>query len=295
MFMKKLIGILLILCGFVILIGSVASSGIGSGWYAGKHPARDVTIENVRQIRIDATSSVTVIPEKRLDVKTVLQGKGMNDVDMSIQKKGNELTILVKPKWYLWMRQDQIVRLNVYVPKSYDQNMTIHSLGGNLDFAGQEGSQLMKLNELKVDMVEGNINLKNLRVNRLDTNSMSGNTKLDLVTAESANFHSSSGNVTLNHFSGSFCANLSLGNLKAQIDQVSGPIQADQVSGDMEVNLPRDADFALRAQVDSGNVKCDFIPCQRRRKNWAVTATAMVKSGKNKIQLHNISGNVHIY
>ncbi|MGA9172979.1 MAG: DUF4097 family beta strand repeat-containing protein [Thermoactinomyces sp.] len=294
MFMKKLFGILLILCGFGILIGSAVSSRLGGWWFGDKKSTHGITVDNVHEIRIDTTQNVAVIPENRQDVKVVLQGKGIDSADLNMQKKGGELTILVKPKWYLWLRPDNEIRLNVYVPARYDQNMAIHSLGGNLYFVGRASSQTMKLRELKVDMAAGNVDLKNLHVNRLETNSMAGNTLLEWVTAETANFHSSSGNVKLNHFSGSFHASLALGNLEAQVDSVSGLIQADQVSGSMEVNLPQDSDFALKAQVNSGDIDCEF-PCRKNREDWEVTATATSKSGKNKIQLHNVSGNIHIY
>ncbi|MFC4546792.1 DUF4097 family beta strand repeat-containing protein [Paenactinomyces guangxiensis] len=298
--MKKGIGLLLIIGGFFILLGSLAYGMIGGwlpdGWFAnGKHDDTVVPASKIKRVRIEAIQNLNIIPEDRKDIRAVLDGDGANGVDLQIRQNGSELQISMEAKWYQWLRwfRDEVT-LNVYVPQDYNRDMSIKSVAGNLRFYGPSNSRPMVLHELTLSFAAGNVDLQNLKVNRLKYDSTASNMDLQHVKAETADLDSQAGNIQLNHFTGSFRAHLTAGNIHAQIDSLTGPVRSHLAAGNISLDLPQNADFNLDASTTAGEIRCQF-PHQSNNSKWNETANATNGNGKHSIKLTNTGGNIHVY
>lgn len=291
--MKKLFGFLLMICGLCIFTGSVANSSVG-GWFSDRERyVKEFPGDGIESIEINATADIHIIPHQQKNIKTVVDGKGAADMDVTIRRQGEELYISADPKWYHWLFRNK-PELKVYVPESYKQHMNIHSIAGDVRFYGASPGQRMKLREFEVDITAGNVDLQNLQVDDLQYSNLAGDLRIQRVTAKAADIYSGSGDVKLDHFTGSFRASLPLGKLTGQIDSLTGEIRAKMTSGEMALDLPPDADFTLRARVTSGEIECG-LPCQKVNKEWETTATATNGKGKHAVTLDSVSGHIRVY
>ncbi|MBA4494150.1 DUF4097 family beta strand repeat-containing protein [Paenactinomyces guangxiensis] len=290
MMKKKFFGLLLMICGFGIFISLAVNSAIGS-WFSSQELYEEAApADGINSIKIEALQDVHIIPENRKDIKAALHGEGADNADLNIRQVGGDLKVSMGSHWYRWMMFDNRLTLNVYVPERYDQNMDIHSVAGNLHFHGRSPGQPMKLRQLTVDLTSGDSYLENLQVNDLRYDSTTGNVNIQRVTAEEADLHSGSGDIRLDHFTGSFLTSLDIGNLTARIDSLTGRIRADVTTGDIQVDLPQNADFVLKAKASGGDIQCGFS-CQ---KEWEDTVTATNGSGKYSVILNSVSGDILI-
>nr|WP_236619600.1 DUF4097 family beta strand repeat-containing protein [Bacillus sp. 1NLA3E] len=249
-----------------------------------------VISDNINQIDIDVSSvSTNIIPENRNNIKADLNGKGK----VIINRNGNKITVSAKVNWFDWFNFSNKAKLNIYIPEDYHRNMRINLGSGNLTFSGHSQNKPMKLDELSLDIGSGNVELKNLEVNQLIHDEASGNVAVSSLTTKSGSFDISSGSLDIKHYSGAIDAQLSSGRLDLQIDKLKDSVDIEVSSGQVQLDLPNQADFTLNGKASSGTISCDF-PLNSKEINTK-TINGKHGSGKNKINLTVSSGSIKIY
>jgi lia operon protein LiaG len=109
------------------------------------------------------------------------------------------------------------------------------------------------------------------------------------LTAQHARFDVSAGDVELSRFTGGLDVDLSAGRFYAGIDRLQNDITVDMSAGDVELDLPRQADFQLAAHVSAGQLTNEFDSEHEDRRYGTYGA------GTYSIKLDVSAGNAHIY
>lgn len=276
--------LLLIITGLYILFNqSFQFDGFAFGSNKDGRASLSKTIETI-DIKV-AGVKTTIIPENRDDVEAVITGKG----SLTVKETVNRLVVETKNKMFNWFSFSEKSQLKIYIPEEYNRDMTIQIGSGILNFSGQS----MKLNELSLDIGSGNVNIDHLEVNEFTHDGSSGIVKIDTLKTKSSTFDLSSGNLEVNHFTGALKADVSSGRFSMQMDKLNDPIEIDLSSGNVNLDLPDNAEFNLDGEVSSGNISSDFPLTSNGSDKKSLKGTH--GSGKNQINVEVSSGNIHIF
>ncbi|WML45956.1 DUF4097 family beta strand repeat-containing protein [Neobacillus sp. PS3-40] len=279
--MKKILVLFLLIC--LLYIGFQNLDKIS--WLGNQNSPIHVS-KHTNLIKFDISGiGTTIIPENRNDLEAELKGKGK----VIVKENGDSISVQYKHKWFDWFSFFDNSKLTIYIPEDYHQDMNIKVGSGNVNYDGMSS----ELDNLKVDMVSGNIHLNNLKVNQFEHTSSSGNTVANSLSTRTGSIHLSSGNIILNHYRGKLKANLSSGNFKVQMDKLTNDVDIHVSSGNMLLDLPGDADFTINGDSSSGIISNNFP-----LKNQSETRKHLEGihgSGKHKIDLGVSSGRIRIY
>ena len=287
--MKRILVIFLIITGAYIAWNYIFDgSGVN---FAQAEDAVKVT-NQTKNITIDVSSVETmIVPEDRDDVRAELKGKGTVKVD----KHGNEIEVAVKRKgffWFNWFEMEKTT-LTVYIPEDYEKNMAIELGSGEVVFKGHSVDSPMKLNKLAIDIGSGRMVLENLDVETYMHHSSSGEVEINSIAAGSGSFEVSSGSVKVKNYSGKLDADVSSGELEIQMDSLTDDVNLNVSSGNIELDLPDDADFTLNGKISSGDLSSDF-PLENKEETDN-RLNGKHGSGKYKINADVSSGNIEIF
>ncbi|MBY0148427.1 DUF4097 family beta strand repeat-containing protein [Neobacillus niacini] len=282
--MKRIVILLLIITGLYIVFNqSFQFDGFAAG---GSKDGRAPLSNNIETIDINVGGvKTTIIPENRDDVEAILTGKG----SLIVKETGSRLVVETKRKMFNWFSFSEKRQLNIYIPEDYNADMKIQIGSGSLNFSGES----MKLDELSLDIGSGNVSLDHIEVNEFIHDGSSGKVTIDTLVTKTGTFDLSSGNLEINHYTGAFNAEVSSGKLSLQIDKLNNPIDIDLSSGNVDLDLPDNADFTLDGEVSSGNISSEFPLTTTETDNKNLKG--IHGSGKSKINISVSSGDVDIY
>jgi lia operon protein LiaG len=171
-----------------------------------------------------------------------LDGKGK----VTVNKNGDQISVHYKRKWleggFSFFKK---TKLTIYIPENYDRNLSIEVGSGNLVYSGPAKNEPRKLDELKVELSSGNVELKNLMTKTFIHDGSSGNIQIDSLKAKKGILDISSGNINLENYTGGLEVDLSSGNLDVEMDEMVGPFEMDVSSGKVSLDLPKNASFIL--------------------------------------------------
>lgn len=294
--MKKLMGLILVICGLFILFAMFTGSGIRSWFSQGQSNKQSVQMAEAQNIHIKGSSQdIRIIPEKRQNLSAVLHGKGAKRYDLDVDRQGD--TIKVKLA-HGWLNINVLgflnhVTLEVHVPAGYKQNMDVNFSSGRFNFAGPSKDTPMSLDKFSLNMSSGIAHLKNLKINQFKQKASSGIVDASGIATREASFKVSSGSIALQHYTGPVNAKLSSGKFTAQIDELTGPVDVNESSGNISLTLPEEAGFTLDGKVSSGNISNQFpLKNQKVGRNHLEGTHG---SGEHHLKLRASSGNIDIH
>lgn len=287
--LKRILVIFLIITGAYIAMNYLFE-GNRVNFAKGEDSAK--VSNDIENISIDISSVRTaIIPEDRNDIRAELKGKGT----VSVAKNGNDIEVTVKRKGFFlfnWFEQNK-TSLTIYLPEDYEKNMNIELGSGEIVFKGASIDDPMKLTKLALDIGSGSMELKNLEVGTLEHHSSSGEVEIDSLIAESGTFNVSSGSVNVQNYSGKLDAEVSSGELEIQMDELKDAISLNVSSGDIELDLPADADFSLDGKISSGDISTDFELKNKQETDNRLSGEH--GSGKHEINADVSSGDIEIF
>ncbi|TCP18631.1 lia operon protein LiaG [Scopulibacillus darangshiensis] len=287
--MKKIIGIVMIVCGIFILFGILAS-GAGKLLSFGSDEKKAASTAGIKNIDIDvARANVNIIQHDGNKLVAKIENNKLTE-HIRVTEDGSTMKVRLDHGPLNWWPFGT-VKVDVYVPKSYNQNIALSIGSGNVDFNRSGGS--MSLNDLTLEISSGNIELENLEVNKLKNDVRSGRLSVENVTSDTSSFDIKSGRVNLDHFTGELNGNVYSGRLSADMDKLTGPVNLDVKSGRASLGLPDNADFTLDAHAASGRVSCDF-PLKNAAMNGDTAIKGSYGSGKYPIKLNVASGRISV-
>ena len=288
--MKRIVILLLVITGLYIIY----NQAVTFDWFgkSGKNTTQATMTEDIDVIDVNISSvSTTIIPEDRKDVKAIYNGKDK----LTVREHGDTIEVSVRHKgfgWFDWSPFSQKKKLKIYIPEDYHRNMRITLGSGNVNFSGQSKSNPLKLDELKVDIGSGNMDLKNMMINKFEQNVASGNVDIKSLQTETGKFDVSSGSLDVKKYTGAIQANVSSGEVDFQVDQLTDSIDIEVSSGDVKLDLPNNADFTLDGDVASGDIICELPLTSKNIKKRSIEG--IHGSGKYKIDLDVSSGDITI-
>ena len=281
--------------GFFVIVGLLAIGAIllilyenTSLFASGNAENSHKVTEGIDQVSIITHSSdMKIVPESRNDVKATLNGSG----ELSVRKKGDTIEVEVKQKWYKFFDFNGGSDVTVYLPQDFKQNLKLEVGSGNVELNG--GSNPFVLNKVDIDMSSGDVELSNLKTNSFEHDGSSGRLKVNQLSTKKGSFDISSGDVILTGYTGPLTGEMSSGQMKVQMDELTGDVSFDLSSGDVELDLPDDADFKLDTEASSGNISTSFTLKEQTVSNKKISGVH--GSGKHQVNISLSSGNASVY
>ncbi len=273
--------VILVLCLIVIIslvlgvlvmkdsfIGVFNNSGSGVANISDEKVFESADIKNIAID--DVHTNINVIPtsENRIKVQLygLLENKKEPDYNLSTNINNGILTIEVKSRKYELLNWKRNHRLDVFIPQSYSNDLSIKTTVGTTDIGR------LDLNNLEVEATSGHILTKDM-------------------TTRSAKLENLSGRIELSGFAGQLDATNSSGGITVSYKEFnSNTLNLKSNSGSVKLQLPQNSAFDLLAKSLSGSAKCSFpIEIKKTERNYI---EGVVNGGTNKIIIESKSGNI---
>ncbi len=268
----------------------------------------------VNQINISSTSSninliLTDSDEIKVDYYGSLQCFICHISNKMVAKK-TDGTITFKTNDYMFgFIFNNNVKMDVYFPKSYQENLYLNTVSGDLkvedltlgDLKIYTTSGNISMNDLniasgKMSSVSGDIDLNQINATEtLTVSTTSGDVSLDSVSTN-LNFNTVSGNVNLSNFSGNISGHTTSGNIGIVLANNLFTIDLSSVSGDVIVDVNSDAPFSFNTSSISGDISIKFqylVDGDYTMNNHKKSGTVNSDS-QNYIKVNTTSGNITI-
>lgn len=172
-----------------------------------------------------------------------------------------------------FLKKDFLRYVNVYLPSTYRQKLTVTTSGGNIDMSGIA----LKLSELRIDSTSGNIQITNANATEMYFSSTHGSLNLDKIAASNIRLETTSGNITCNKATGVINYSSTAGNAEFTSTVGSGKFKNNN-SGKLSINytevrdnlfiynkndsieltLPNSLEFNFKATTKNGSVSTSF-------------------------------------
>lgn len=163
--------------------------------------------------------------------------------------------------------------IEVYLPGSYEGNLTVTTTDGDIDLSDME----LSLSALRIDSTSGRVDLKNAEAEVIHLSSTKGTLKLGDLKADQIRLETTSGNTVCENLEGdvtytstsgdaeiksavgcgSYKANNS-GKLNVTYSEVTGDLYLFNKNDDVCVTLPQNLEFEFQATTKNGSVSTNF-------------------------------------
>lgn len=227
-------------------------------------------IAGISTIDIDVPfSDVNIIPENRDDIRIHYHGyiKARFIPDLKTKSSNKTLYIYLEKGSNNSNSTNNIdIKLDVYVPETYKDNIKADTSFGNISISN------MNLSKLELITGFGNIEINNL----------TGNIEAD----------TSYGNIVVQNLSGNLDTSTGFGDIELEYDEFNYNINAETSFGDIKLTLPKDSQFEIDAECSFGKIDVDFPVSITKNEDDELSGT--VGSGRNKIELESSSGDIKV-
>ncbi|RAL23434.1 DUF4097 family beta strand repeat-containing protein [Thermoflavimicrobium daqui] len=289
--MKRIVGLFLMVCGFLLLISTFDRLGIGNWLFSGKPISKSVSHASIEKISIDTPVQVNVLPENRKDITVVANGKKIKLIDLEIKKTNKQIQFRIKKHWLFWFVEPNQIKLTLYIPADFHQNLSIQG-SGDLQIHGDSPTKKWKLAELKVSLHSGNSKFQNLQVDRFNYHHSIGNIQVKDVASKQTLLNVGQGDITFSRYSGMLKIGLIKGNLRAHFSSLTKSLETDVQNGNTFIDLPSEIPFLIYAHTSHGTIDCRF-PIQGKKTNQYIKGK--YQDGRSTVINQTRNGNIYIY
>lgn len=283
--LKKLLMALFIAIGLLLILYQTNIFSEGFSFFSNKS---EVQInDEIEELHVDAGSIKTVIipEENRQTIEVQYKGSGK----ASVKRRGAKILVKEEQHWFPIKFNRE---LKVYVPATFDRNISVQMTSGKLNFSGQVNQDLMQLESLTVQLNSGNLQLDHVFVEQLQLTGSSGRMNIDSITAKTGIVELSSGTVQVTNYRGALDAKLSSGKLDVDVAKLQAPIKIEATSGKASLTLPSDAHFTLKGRTGSGRIMSDFPLDSNQLESKKIDGTH--GTGEHLIELKVSSGLIQL-
>jgi lia operon protein LiaG len=250
---------------------------------------KEVSVKGVEHLSVkSASAEITIIPEKRDNVKAELDTDSSKNVELKADLSGNKLSIEVLSKATVGINLSfSNMKLYVYIPEDYSKDLEINSVSGKIE------AEKLSIKEFVCRNTSGSVNLKDISADKFDYSNTSGALKADNLITKEANVKAVSGSMDIDGFTGDITGSETSGTIDITYKTFKNDVQLNSVSGSIKLRLPENSGFALDARSTSGSINSDFgITIEGEvDKNKKI---GYVKNKDNKINIKTVSGSIKI-
>ncbi|SFJ76757.1 DUF4097 family beta strand repeat-containing protein [Thermoflavimicrobium dichotomicum] len=290
--MKKVLGLMMMGIGVVLILVTLMHSKMGEWLFPLRTEVRTFDVQDVKTLQIEAGYTyLRLVPERRKDIRVEVEARW--NEPFVVQRSGSVLQMDITPSFsdFLSNRGRSFV---VRLPQDRLSRLDIRLTSGNVMLASPADQSHSIWDQIRLEIGSGQARVKNVHASRFSYQCSSGQLVVEGLQTRQATFKVESGQVKLNRFAGGFDASISLGHLKAQIDQLTGPVQMEISAGHGTIDMPQDADFRLEARIQRGVIKSDLPGLQATIRGDDVLK-GTVGSGKFPVKLKVSSGQIDLH
>ncbi len=269
---------------------------------------KSVSLEEIDDIQV--TVSITPVhiirKESSKDIKFHLNGKSFQEVKL-VCNIDNRIAVVGLKRKYKCALPLEDLHLDVYIPVDYRKDLSIKTSStavkvDSLDFRNftlHTSSGGLKAEGLKAENISITSSSGTIDIGKIDAKSlvMKGSTSsitIDECISDEVRIVASSGNVTLNRFDGDLDVKVSSGTVRiAYKDFENRHVHVETRSGNMTLELPQSAEFALDAKTSTGKILCDF-PIVMAGNSGRTKMQGKVGTKQNQVSIRVTTGNISI-
>jgi len=248
------------------------------------------TVDEIKNIDIETPFvDVNIITENRKDIRIHYNGslKANYIPELKTKKNANTLYITAKKEGInSYSVSNSNLKLDIYVPMDFKDNIKITTSSGDI------GISNLKLHDVDIVASSGNININNLSTESLSVETSSGDQKFKGLESKKSSFLASSGDIEIYGSTGDTDATTSSGDINLNYDVFNNNITIVASSGDVDIVLPKDAEFNINASTTSGDIESSFpVTVTGKLKN---NLNGKVGNSNNTININTTSGDISI-
>ena len=282
-------GIALIVVGLLWLLAMLP--GLGIGFWGGTttllqqtYPA-NVLVMNVGSANVEVRSW----SETGIHVEATQRGVSRDEVD--VNRSGNTLQISDNQAgWFNWFGARD-VQYTVLVPAT--AQVQVETTSGDIDVSGVEG-RTGEDSSVVLRSVSGDITASGM-AHGLTASTTNGDLQVNSVSGALA-LESTNGDVSIsNADAAQLTANIT--NSSFVFDGSLAPgsqNQIEAVNGDIELRLPSDGGFRVRATTVRGDINLDNDFEAQRSQDSRTTLDATVGDGATTLNIQTVNGDIEI-
>ncbi|MFC0473678.1 DUF4097 family beta strand repeat-containing protein [Halalkalibacter kiskunsagensis] len=249
--MKVLFGVLLIVVGLVLLVGTVFSPLISSKKSNDKEVTADLT--SVKEIDFSGTTvnwNIQITDNDRLTVELLNEAREMG---LLSKMQNGTLKIEVNEPKFRWFSFNfrGSTKATVYLPKNYKGHLKVNSVSGDLSFSDD-----FTLEDVKIKTVSGDVVGSTLSASHVEVATTSGDIDMYHLTVNSLKANSVSGDIQIGEMNGEVEGKTVSGDLYIQYENENQKAYLKTVSGDVELLIPL-ANAVVSLNSISGNLRVE--------------------------------------
>ena len=229
-------------------------------------------IDQLKEIYVHSVSSdISVFSTDEEDIRIYFYGRSALKSEKALPKlitklEGSKLKIEIEYPKVLFYNADVV--LDVYIPQDYMENIII-------------------------DTVSADVDISNLDLNNFQCKTVSGDLKVKTLGSDNLTLKTTSGEVNIMDFRGNLEANSVSGDISIRYGVFDNNIDVKTISGQVEIDLPQNAEFYLKTNTVSGEVVAKF-PITIISFNKMNQLEGTVGTGDNNIIIDTVSGDIYI-
>jgi len=219
-----------------------------------------------------------------------------------IEQNGNEIVIGDMSKYRFGPSFFRSISIDYDIETPFDSELKLRSSSGNQSVENIAGPITAKVSSGNIDLtnilenIEAELSSGNLTIDEADGNLSitlsSGDIKLNDI-AGSITSKQSSGNTTIKDIVGSLNITTSSGNIKLDSDIANNADWSFKAtSGDVDLDIPNDADFNIDINVTSGNIHYGSFNFTGEDTGRNVIGTIGDGNSSNTVKINTTSGDI---
>lgn len=218
-------------------------------------------IDDLKNIKIDFNASDLIISENDENNIIIIVKSNKNLKDKKyINTKVSSQTLNIEDlnnrssRNIFGIFNGYSLEVEVKVPKSYKENITINNRVGDITFNSD-----LNLNNLDIEVKTGDID-GNQKINakKITVNNKVGNMDFNYLNGEDVSIEGKTGDIDIDEFSGKGNIESQVGDIACDIKNLTGDFSLKSKVGDLELYINRDLSFSFEGNKSFDNLDTDL-------------------------------------
>lgn len=214
-------------------------------------------VNNIKNIKTNFNASDLIITENDEDnIKIIVKSNKTVKNKKYINAEINSDTLSIEDfnnkssRNIFGMSNGYYLQVEIKIPKSYKENITIKNIVGNIIFDSD-----LKLNDLHVDVKTGDIDgNQNINSNKIYINNKVGNVNFNYLYGREATIDVKTGDIDIDKFSGKGVIESKVGDITCNVENLDGDLSVESKVGDVELYINKNLNFIFEGNKSFGDL-----------------------------------------